>query len=148
MTKNPETRNTPVWVLPNIWRLEWVRTTKFRTNVSDKMLLNTEKCQDYSFYCFWVIEGKPTGGKITPVHTQIRVNKVTVLNSDPGTDVFLRIFGIFKDVFYRTPLVDCFWTYKSCWFMLQNYLYIRCQDFYLELQQRSTSLTRVYTKHL
>ena len=26
------------------------------------MLLNAEKCQGYSFYCFWVLKGKPTGG--------------------------------------------------------------------------------------
>ena len=25
LTRNPEIRNTPVWVLPNIWRLEQVR---------------------------------------------------------------------------------------------------------------------------
>ena len=30
------------------------------------MLLNSAKCQGYSFYRFWVIKGKPTGGKITP----------------------------------------------------------------------------------
>ena len=26
------------------------------------MLLNAAKFQGYSFYCFWVIKGKPTGG--------------------------------------------------------------------------------------
>ena len=26
------------------------------------MLLNSAKCQGYSFYCFWVIKGKPKGG--------------------------------------------------------------------------------------
>ena len=42
--------------------------TKFGTNVSNRMLLNAAKFQGYSFYCFWVIKGKPTGGggKITP----------------------------------------------------------------------------------
>ena len=32
------------------------------------MLLKAEKCQGCSFYCFWVIKEKPTGGggKITP----------------------------------------------------------------------------------
>ena len=40
-----------------IWRLGWVRDTKFRTNVSNKMLLNATKCQGYNFYCFWVIKG-------------------------------------------------------------------------------------------
>ena len=36
-------------VLPNIWRLEWVRDTKFGMDVSKKMLLNAAKCQGYSF---------------------------------------------------------------------------------------------------
>ena len=35
--------------------------TKFGTNVSNRMLLNTAKFQGYSFYRFWVIKGKPTG---------------------------------------------------------------------------------------
>ena len=62
LTRNPEIGNTPVWVLPNIWRLGWVMDTKFSTNVSTKMLLNAAKRQGYSFYHFWVITGKPTGG--------------------------------------------------------------------------------------
>ena len=43
----------------DIWRLGWVRDTKFGTNVF-KMLLNAAKCQGYSFYSLWVIRGKPT----------------------------------------------------------------------------------------
>ena len=74
LTRNPEIENTPVWVLPSIWRLGWVKDTKFGTNVSNKMLLNVAKCQGYSSYRFWIIEGKPTrgvgwvewGSKITP----------------------------------------------------------------------------------
>ena len=58
--------NTPVWVFPNIWRLGRVRDIKFNTNVSNKKLTNAAKCQGYNFYCFWVIKGKSTGGKITP----------------------------------------------------------------------------------
>ena len=61
LTRNPEIGNTPVWVLPNIWRLGRVRDTKFGTNVSNKKLLNTAKCQGYNFYRFWVIKKKPTG---------------------------------------------------------------------------------------
>ena len=61
LTRNPEIGNTPVWVLPNIWRLGRVMDTKFGTNVSNRMLLNAAKCQGYSFYRFWVIKGKPRG---------------------------------------------------------------------------------------
>ena len=38
LIRNPEIRNTPVWVLPNNWKLEKVRDTKFGTNVSKKRL--------------------------------------------------------------------------------------------------------------
>ena len=58
----PEIGNTPVWVLPNIWRLGQVMDTTFGMNVSNRMLLNAAKFQSYSFYRFWVMKGKPTGG--------------------------------------------------------------------------------------
>ena len=77
LTRNPEIGNTPVWVLPNIWRLGQVLDPKFGTMyVSNRMLLNAVKFQGYSFYRFWIIKGKPTGGrgKINPTPTQIRVN--------------------------------------------------------------------------
>ena len=82
LSRNPEIGNTPVWVLPNIWRLEQVMDTKFGANVSNRILLNAAKFQVYSLYRFWVIKRKPTGGdggwwgNIThpPSHTQIRVN--------------------------------------------------------------------------
>ena len=61
LTKNQEIGNTHVWGLPNIWRLEQVRNTKFDTNISNKILLNATKSQGYGFYCFCVIKGKPTG---------------------------------------------------------------------------------------
>ena len=62
LTRNPEIGNTPVWVLPNIYRLNWVSDTKFGTNVSNEKLLNATKFGGYSFYCFWVIKGTPTRG--------------------------------------------------------------------------------------
>ena len=65
LTRNLEIGNTPVWDLPNIWRLGQVWDTKFGANVSNKMLLNAGKYQVYNFYRFWVTKGKPTGGKVT-----------------------------------------------------------------------------------
>ena len=64
LNRNPEIGITPICVLPNIWGLGWVRDTKFGTNVSDKLLLNSGKCQGCSFYRFWVTKGKPTGGGV------------------------------------------------------------------------------------
>ena len=58
LTRNPETGNTPSWVLLNIWRLEWVMDINFITNVSNGMLLNAAKFQVYNFYRSWVIKGK------------------------------------------------------------------------------------------
>ena len=46
--------------------------TKFGTSVSKKMLLNAAKYQGCSFYCFGVIKGKLTDGKIRPP-AQIKV---------------------------------------------------------------------------
>ena len=71
LTRNQIIWNISVWVLPSIWRLGQVGDTKFGTNVSNKILLNAAKCQGYSFCRFWVIKGKPTGGKIAtppPLH--------------------------------------------------------------------------------
>ena len=62
LARNPKMGNTPVWGLPNIWRLGRVMDTKFGTNVSNRMLLNAAKFQGYSFYRFRVIKGRSTGG--------------------------------------------------------------------------------------
>ena len=40
LTRNPEIRYIPVWVLPDTWRLGRVRDIKFEMNVPNKMLLN------------------------------------------------------------------------------------------------------------
>ena len=79
LTRNPEIRNTPVWVLLNIWRLGQIKDTKFDTNISNKTLLNAAKCQGYSFSRFWVIKGKPRGGQITTI-TQVKVKLTATLS--------------------------------------------------------------------
>ena len=81
LTRNPEIGNSPVWVLPNIWRIAWVIDTKFGTNISNRMSLNAARCQGYRFYRFWVIKGKPTGegGLKLPPPFQIRVNELRIL---------------------------------------------------------------------
>ena len=66
LTRNPEIGKNPVCVLHNISRLGQVRDTKFDMSVSNIILLNAAKYQGNNFYCFWVIKGKPVGGKITP----------------------------------------------------------------------------------
>ena len=58
LTRNPEIGNTLVRVLPNIWRLGWVRDIKFDKDDPNELLLNVEKCHGYTFYHFWVIKGK------------------------------------------------------------------------------------------
>ena len=91
LIRNPEIGNTHVWVFPNIWRVGWVMNTKSGTNVSDRMLLNAAKFHGYSFYRFWVIKGKPTGGgglKLLPLpqpklglkcsHKEISIGNQTV----------------------------------------------------------------------
>ena len=60
LTRNPEIGNTPVWVLPNIWRLGRIRDTKFGTNMFNEMLLNATKYPGYNFCLFRVITPSPT----------------------------------------------------------------------------------------
>ena len=75
LTRNPEIRNTPVWVLPNIWRLGRVSDTRFVANVSNNMLLNTAW-----FTAFTVSEllredqQRGGGGGNPPPPNQISVN--------------------------------------------------------------------------
>ena len=82
LNRNQEIQNFPVWVLPNILRVGWVRGIKFGTNVSNKMLLNVAKGQCYSFYHFWFIKGKPTkegGGKVnlpSPLRSKLGLKQV------------------------------------------------------------------------
>ena len=64
LTRYPETRNNPFWVLPNIWRLERVWNTKFGKKVSNKMLVSAAEWQSYSFYQFWGMNRKPTVGRV------------------------------------------------------------------------------------
>ena len=56
---NSEIEYTPVF-FPIVLRFGQFRDTKFSRNVSNEMLLNAGKCEDYSFYRFWVIKGKTT----------------------------------------------------------------------------------------
>ena len=74
--RNPEIGKTPVWVLPNVWRMGWVRDHKSGTNASNEMLQNTTKCQGYSFYRFWVIKGKPAGVKLPPPSTHTHTSRL------------------------------------------------------------------------
>ena len=77
LTRNLEIKNTLACIFPDIWRLAQVRDTKFGTNVSNKILLNAAQCQDYSFYHFWVIKEKPTGGKIFPPRLELKQADLT-----------------------------------------------------------------------
>ena len=81
LTRKPEIGNTPIWVLPNIWRLGRLRDTKLGKNVSDKMLLNAAKRLGYSFYHFWATKGKPTGwGRGGyPRHPRLGLNKFNLV---------------------------------------------------------------------
>ena len=74
MDQKLEIRNTPVWVLPNIGRVGWVRNIEFGTNVSNEMLLSAAKDRVISFTVSELLrKNQKEGGKITPSPTQVRV---------------------------------------------------------------------------
>ena len=62
LTRNPEIGNTPVWVLPNIWRIGQVRQTKFGTNVSYKILQNFRVT---AFTVFELLRENQQDGEVT-----------------------------------------------------------------------------------
>ena len=101
MKRNPELRNIPVWILPNIGRLQKVRDTKFDTIVSNKDLIKDAKCQGYNFYCFWVIKGKSTEeglrGKST-FCTQILRNSIARTRT---CDDFSKKITVLESIFKR-----------------------------------------------
>ena len=72
LTGNPETGNTTVWVLPNIWEVGRVRDTKFGANIFNER-------QGYSFYRFWVIKGKSTGGGVKILPPSITLNSMPLM---------------------------------------------------------------------
>ena len=67
LTRNPDMGNTPVWVLPNIWRLGRVMDTKFGKNVSNRMLLKAAKSRVAAFTVFELSRENQLGGNITPL---------------------------------------------------------------------------------
>ena len=58
LTRNPEIGNTPVWDLPNIWRLGQVIDTKFGTNIFNKILLNAAKFRVTALTVFELLREK------------------------------------------------------------------------------------------
>ena len=73
LARNPEIGNTPVRVLPSKLRLGQIRGAKIGKNVSNKMLLNSENCQGYTFYFFRVIKGKPPPTQINRILFLVRI---------------------------------------------------------------------------
>ena len=67
-----EIGNTPVCVLPNIWRLGRVWDTRF---ICNKMLLNAAKCQGYSWSVFELLRKNQEGEGGGYSFHQIRVKK-------------------------------------------------------------------------
>ena len=115
LTRNPEIGNIPVWVFSNICRLGQVMNTKFGTNVSNRMLLNVAKFQGHSFYRFWVIKGKPTGGRDNPPPIPPRLG-------------ILSGYGSLLDL--RDNLIMLYCSYPSClWKIYPSWLYNRCFKF-------------------
>ena len=73
LTRNPKIENTPICVVPNIWRLVQVRDTKCGMNVSRKVLLNTAKWFTAFIVSELLKENQHEGKFISPPPFKIRV---------------------------------------------------------------------------
>ena len=68
-SRNPETRNTLVRVLSNIWRLEQVRNTKLAMDVSNEKSLKVANSRSTAFTVRELLKEKQLGGvRIVPAH--------------------------------------------------------------------------------
>ena len=63
LTRNPEIANiaSDFWIISR--DCVQLGIPNFGTIATNEMLLIAAKFQNYNFYCFWVVEGKPTGAK-------------------------------------------------------------------------------------
>ena len=63
LIRNPEIAN----IASDFWTISrdcvQLGIPNFGTIATNEMLLIAAKFQNYNFYCFWVVEGKPTGAK-------------------------------------------------------------------------------------
>ena len=84
LTRNREIGNTPVWVLPNIWKLGRVKDTKFGTNVSDKNLLKLQNGRVAALTVSELLRENQQGVKLPPPPhpVQIRVDKKSLKNTN------------------------------------------------------------------
>ena len=82
LTRNLEIGNSPVLILPSIWRLGWVREIKFDTNFFNEKLLNAVKCQSHiQLLTFLIHKGKTKGKKLLPPTYQDLGKKVNCKQS-------------------------------------------------------------------
>ena len=82
LTRNLEIGNSPVLILPSIWRLGWVREIKFDTNFFNEKLLNAVKCQSHiQLLTFLIHKGKTKGKKLLPPTYQDLGEKVNCKQS-------------------------------------------------------------------
>ena len=133
LSRNPEFGNTPIRVLSNVWRLGWVRNTKFDTNVSNQMLLNAAKCQGYSFYRFWVIKGKPTGDLILHIYLYATAEmkkwtmEVSINRKSSSLMLWEKLSGVFRTLpnIYDKAVLQILFTAKSCSKTLRVYFRIK-----------------------
>ena len=88
LTRNLAIGNT-IWVLSNIWRLGWVRDTKFGMNVSDEMLLNAAKCQVTTF----------VSGLLRENQFHLLISEVIRIVSKPGKVTWLVLLKLFRSNF-------------------------------------------------
>ena len=56
LTGNREIRNTPVWVLPNIWRLGSIRDTTFSTNLQILHIYNIFLLELLNLDAIWLLK--------------------------------------------------------------------------------------------
>ena len=102
LTRNPETENTPVWVLPNIYLLGMLGTS----NLTQMSLI---KCywmlQNARITSFTVIKGKPTGGGVNSAPPPLPLRLALMVSWDwLYVNILDKMINLFKEAAIRRRL--------------------------------------------
>ena len=95
------------------------------------------------------VPGKRCSKNIQQIYRRTPIPKTTLLKSHFGMGVLLQICCIFSaHLFLRTPLEDCFWSYKKIKYLdILRFPYIKC-NWFCYIVYYFIGTLRTFSKHL
>ena len=119
LNRNPEIGSILVWVLLNIWRLGWVRSTKFSTNISNRTPQNTKVTAFTFSELLWGKENRRAGfHPLSPTQVKVKLSSTRLIL------VFLSPYSHFLQNNQSFTIPAVFGLMEWSWSMI--YFYQKC----------------------